>query len=505
MRRRADAARVVIANHALVFADVIVRQSSQDQGVVLPAYEAIVFDEAHQIEDIASEFFGVRVSTSQLDAFARAADQAFRAAGMVGERLGVVAAATGGAAKGKSRRRKRAAAGVGLLDAADSGSTGEAGASITAPVVATGRSLFESLAQQHTSGALNAKQVMDRSIWFGDLRDRYHRLDAAVEAVEAFAARGSDDDVKAIGVRASEIRKSLARIVDGEPGLVSWLEKRLRSAAVGATPIEVGHLLRQFVFERVGASILTSATLTTSSGFRFFRSRVGVDSDTLDTRELEVPSPFDFSENALLYTPLDLPEPSNHEFAQKAAERTAELIDITGGGALILCTSNRSMMSLYDSLSQRRGYQVWMQGEAPKSTLLDRFRQSGNAVLVATMSFWEGVDIAGRALRLVVIDKIPFAVPDDPVVMARCAAIEGAGGKPFFDFQVPSAAITLKQGFGRLIRSRRDQGIVAVLDGRIVRKGYGKAMIRSLPPARRVETLEEVRVFWSHSQVGMDR
>jgi ATP-dependent DNA helicase DinG len=242
--------------------------------------------------------------------------------------------------------------------------------------------------------------------------------------------------------------------------------------------------------------VLTSATLTTSTGFQFFRSRIGVDGDTFTTHELQVPSPFEFSTHALLYTPLDVCEPNDQDFPRQVAERAAELIAITDGGALVLCTSNRAMSIIHDELSRRLDHPVMVQGAAPKTTLLDRFRASGSAVLVATMSFWEGVDIAGHALRLVIIDKIPFAVPSDPVVMARCAALEQNGGKPFMDYQVPSAAITLKQGFGRLIRTQRDRGIVAVLDRRIIRRGYGKSMLASLPPARRATTLEEVRAFW---------
>lgn len=463
MRREAEAAQIVIANHHLVFADLALRRGSEEHGGALPTYEAIIFDEAHQIEDIASDFFGVRVSSARLEALVRDADRAFRAAGLADELLGR-----------------------------------PGGATITEPVRITGRSFFDTLVLRHGTNADVGKQAIERDIWCGDLRDQYHRFDAALDALQAFADRQEgNDDVAAIGIRTLDMREDLARIVDGEAGAVTWLEARARSAAVGATPIEIASTLRELVFERVAASVLTSATLTTSSGFTFFRSRVGADSDVCTTRELQVPSPFDFSTCALLYTPTDLSEPSDRAFPSQAAQRCAELIEITDGGALVLCTSNRAMSIIHDDLSGRLDLPVMMQGDAPKTTLLERFRASGRAVLVATMSFWEGVDIAGQALRLVIIDKIPFAVPSDPVVMARCAALEQAGGKPFAEYQVPSAAITLKQGFGRLIRTRRDRGIVAVLDKRIVSRGYGKSMLRSLPPAARASTLDEVRSFWN--------
>lgn len=463
MRRRAEAARIVIANHHLVFADLALRRGSGDHGGALPAYEAIIFDEAHQIEDTASDFFGVRVSTARLEALVRDADRVFRSAGLADALLG---SATG--------------------------------ATITDPVRQTGRAFFDAVVLGHRRNGDLGKQPLSRDIWCGALLERYHRLDAALEALQSFADKHEGkDEVEAIGTRTLDAREDLARIVDGESGSVTWLEARSRSASIGATPIEVASTLRRLVFERVNASVLTSATLTTSSGFAFLRRRVGADGDTITTRELQVPSPFDFSRRALLYTPVDLTDPSDPSFPRQVAARAAELIEITDGGALVLCTSNRAMGIIRDALVGSVQQMVMMQGDAPKTTLLERFRASGRAVLVATMSFWEGVDIAGHALRLVVIDKIPFAVPSDPVVMARCTAIEEAGGKPFIEYQVPSAAITLKQGFGRLIRTRRDRGIVAVLDGRIVRKGYGKTLLSSLPPARRATTLQEVQSFWA--------
>jgi ATP-dependent DNA helicase DinG len=196
-----------------------------------------------------------------------------------------------------------------------------------------------------------------------------------------------------------------------------------------------------------------------------------------------------------------LPEPSDPAFEAAATKRILELVHITGGGAFVLCTSTRAMQGLYEGLKGRWKPGVLVQGEAPKHVLLDRFREAGDAVLVATMSFWEGVDVPGRALRLVILDKIPFAVPTDPVVAARSAEVDRQGGNSFAEYSVPSAAITLKQGFGRLLRTQDDAGIVAILDRRIVTKGYGKRLLASLPPARRVSELEEVERFTA-SQLG---
>ena len=212
--------------------------------------------------------------------------------------------------------------------------------------------------------------------------------------------------------------------------------------------------------------------------------------------ELSVPSPFDFPNAAILYTPRDLPEATDYAFVPQAADRIADLVAITGGGAFVLCTSLRGMSALADALKTRLDLPPLVQGTAPKTALLSRFRAHKDAVLVATMSFWEGVDVPGEALRLVIIEKIPFAVPTDPIVAARCAAIEREGGNPFVAYSVPQAAITLKQGFGRLIRTRSDRGIVAILDKRVKTRGYGKTLLASLPPARRTEQIEEVRAFW---------
>src|SRR5262249_30553192 len=228
------------------------------------------------------------------------------------------------------------------------------------------------------------------------------------------------------------------------------------------------------------------------------RSRLGMDDAmTLPVEEPVAPSPFDYASSALLYTPRDLPEANDAAFTEHAVIRIAELLAITAGGAVVLRTSTRGMRAIAAVLRVKLPGPPMLQGEAPKASLLSRFRLERNAVLVATMSFWEGVDVPGDALRLVVIDKIPFAVPTDPVVCARCAALEEAGDNPFSTYSVPQAAITLKQGFGRLIRSRTDRGIVAILDRRVRTRGYGSVLLNSLPPSRRTERFDDVAAFWA--------
>jgi ATP-dependent DNA helicase DinG len=283
----------------------------------------------------------------------------------------------------------------------------------------------------------------------------------------------------------------------GFEGGVTWIDARDRSVSLGASPVDLAPLLRERLFERVGSVVCTSATLATAThagpSFHFAKGRLGSHGDA---EELVVASPFDFASRAAFYVADDRPEPSTPGFEQACAGRARELAEITGGGAFVLCTSNRAMRAIHAALVGRTGGPLMVQGEAPKHVLLDRFRAAGDAILVATMSFWEGVDVPGHALRLVVIDKIPFAVPTEPVVAARSAKIEAEGGNPFTQYAVPAAAITLKQGFGRLIRTLQDAGIVALLDRRAAKRGYARGLLASLPPARRVKSLDDARDFW---------
>jgi ATP-dependent DNA helicase DinG len=247
--------------------------------------------------------------------------------------------------------------------------------------------------------------------------------------------------------------------------------------------------------------VLTSASLTTDGDFGFVSRRLGLDAELpLPVSELMVTSSIDPFAQALLYTPTDLPEVDSPTFAAQAAERVAQLCTRTPGGAFVLCTSLRSMEAIAAELARHLPVPPLKQGMAPKATLLERFSRAGDAVLVATMSFWEGVDVPGEALALVVIDRIPFAVPSDPIVQARGKAVERAGGSAFRDDSLPRAAITLKQGFGRLLRHRADRGIVAILDRRLSQRSYGERLVESLPRVQRTRDLEDVVAFWERNR-----
>jgi ATP-dependent DNA helicase DinG len=260
-----------------------------------------------------------------------------------------------------------------------------------------------------------------------------------------------------------------------------------------ATPIDVSGILRQVLFDRFDSIVLTSATLAVGGGYDYLRRRLGMD----HARELIVQSHFDYESQALLYIPPDLPEPNAPQFQQKAADRIRRLLEISQGRAFVLFTSYAQMRDLHDRLLGELEHPMLLQGTAPKTALLEEFRTTPNAVLFATSSFWQGVDVQGEQLSCVIIDRLPFAVPSDPVVKARVEAINNEGGNAFYDYQVPAAVITLKQGFGRLIRSLNDRGVLALLDNRILKKPYGRVFQASLPPYKRTTSLSDVEAFFS--------
>lgn len=486
MKREAEAAQIVVVNHHLFFADLALR--GPHPGRVLPDYDAVIFDEAHQLEDIATQFFGLRVSDRRIERVLKDTDRALRLAGQSGALFGD---------------------GDRLIEA----------------VREATRQLFRGLASLTSGG--EGRVTLEHDVWAGPAEKRWHELDGALEGLAALAAtvrgklqgptgRGTAYEALELTERRAELlREQLAAIVDGGPGRVTWLELSPKGAALSSSPIDLSYTLRERIFETVPAVVLTSATLATvsrsgddderKSPFFYLRSRLGIADSNVSVDELIVSSPFDFERQALLYTPKDLPPPNTSAFTRAAAERIAELCRITQGGCFVLTTSVRSMHALYGLLRERLpGVRLLLQGEGSKSALISAFRADGNAVLVATMSFWEGVDVPGQALRLVVLEKIPFAVPTDPLVMARSRLLEEKGRKPFIDLHVPAAAITLKQGFGRLIRSRSDRGIVTLLDERVHRRGYGRLLLEALPPARRTHELAEVQDFWASLERGED-
>ncbi len=471
MRRDAEEAQIVVVNHHLLLADLALRSGPRGaHASVLPAYDAIVFDEAHQVEDVATDFFGVRVSSARVESLVRDAE--------------------------------RTLASVNALEALKSGPV----RSTLEGVRASGLAFFARFGVGGSRHPSEARRVLSDAEVTADVREAHGAFDVRLEALEAIAMSRSEESVQLIARRACDLRDELRSILaatgatsDGElSDLVRWIDVRPRSVSLGASPVDVGATLRSRLFDRVPTVVCTSATLATGgadgASFHFAKARLGAPPEA---DELIVPSPFDFASRAALYLPDDLPDPSDPFFDDAAADRIAELVSMTGGGAFVLCTSTRAMRSLSARLRSRIDEPLMVQGERPKHLLLSRFRASGRAVLVATMSFWEGVDVPGWALRMVVLDKIPFAPPSDPVVAARCATLDREGGNGFTQYSVPSAAMTLKQGFGRLIRTQQDAGVVAILDRRIVKRGYGRALLAGLPPARRVRTLADLRLFWA--------
>jgi ATP-dependent DNA helicase DinG len=501
MRREAEQARLVVVNHHLFFADLALR--GPHPGRVLPDYDAVIFDEAHQLEDIATEFFGMRVSQRRLERLLSDAERALRAAG-----------------------------------AADPLFGGDAALRSVSAVEVSADAFFHSL-----GGVAGREErvTLERDVFSGELASAFYALDSALEGLTAATemARGRlgaptlrgprqgsalPEALELSSRRSEEARAALAQVVEGASGRVTWLERTRTNVTLASSPVDLSTLFRERIFETVPAVVLTSATLSTAgrpahgsttaagddelertseakrpvaSAFGYFRGRYGLLDDSVAVSELVVPSPFDFERRALLYTPRDLPAPSAPSFGQAAAERVAELVAITGGGAFVLTTSHRTLQLLAQLLPARLGgKRLLVQGTRPKALLTQAFRADGDAVLLATQSFWEGVDVPGRALRLVVLEKIPFAVPTDPIMVARGRELEAAGESPFMKLAVPAAAIALKQGFGRLIRTQQDVGIVALLDERVHRRGYGKLILGALPPARRTNELADVREFW---------
>jgi ATP-dependent DNA helicase DinG len=315
------------------------------------------------------------------------------------------------------------------------------------------------------------------------------------------------DEIHNLVRRAVELRMQLTFIVETtDPNTVVWVERRRTSRAetigarggaqnifLQATPIDVSGILREALFDTLETAVLTSATLAVSGGFDYIRQRLGLE----HARELVVASHFDYASQALLYVPPELPDPRVDQFAPRAAALMRRILEASRGRAFCLFTSYAQMQDLYSRLLPELDFPLLVQGSAPRSALLEQFRNTPNAVLFATASFWQGVDVQGEQLSCVIIDRLPFAVPNDPVVAARIRALDSAGKNAFFEYQVPSAVITLKQGFGRLIRSLHDRGVLALLDNRILKKQYGRVFFESLPPYRRTTRIDDVEKFFA--------
>lgn len=295
--------------------------------------------------------------------------------------------------------------------------------------------------------------------------------------------------------RAESLKFELEFIVTGDdPTFVYWYEKRGRGVFINATPIDVSGILAERLFANVHSAALTSATLTANNSFEFIKSRLGIS----DARELMIESHFDFENQAVLYLPVRMPDPRDRDFLEASVEEIVRILEASQGRAFVLFTSNVAMRQTYEAVRSLVDYPVFIQGQGSKIGLLERFRKTEGAVLFATSSFWQGVDVQGEALSCVIIAKLPFAVPTDPVVAARQKYIDDQGGNSFFEYSVPEAIITLKQGLGRLIRSSTDRGILSILDPRVKTKSYGAMFLKSLPPVRLTRSLQEAATIFSN-------
>ncbi|HEU4936854.1 MAG TPA: ATP-dependent DNA helicase [Vicinamibacterales bacterium] len=461
MRQSAAESDLVVVNHHLLCADASVRQSAY--GEVIPTCHYIVVDEAHQLEDVATQYFGIAVSNYRLDDLGHDVDRAVAAKLVPDEE----------AASNLKDRAER--------------------------VRDYGRAFFSVLQLIRFDGpgaAGNETRIRVGASQLNRVADEGLSLVRALEALEAeiALAREAPPDVLALGTRAADLRKDLDFLLRADDsGFVYYLDVRGRGVFLRAAPIDVSSIVRELLIDRMSGTVLTSATLTVDGSFEYVRSRLGI----RKAQEIRLSSEFDYSRQAILYLPKRMPDPRAREFASAVAREVVEIVKRTKGRAFVLFTSYANLREVHARASAEIEYPILVQGDAPRSALLRDFKATPNAVLLATSSFWQGVDVAGEALSCVIIDKLPFASPGDPITAARIESINAAGGSAFGEYQIPLAILALQQGLGRLIRHRQDRGVLAVLDPRLRSMGYGRRFLNSLPPAPVTTELRDIERFFA--------
>jgi ATP-dependent DNA helicase DinG len=461
-RRRANEAEIVVVNHHLLLADLALKE--EGYGDILPTADAIILDEAHQLPELAAQFFGVNFSSRAVDSLLEDLPDLLLQSGFELAHL------------------------------------------------ATTEKVVRDCLRQCVQEASRAMGPGGRSGW----DDNCAPLDAAAVAL-VNALSGLSDALRALeggdlllqaAVRATELSGDLDAVAQSSTSDgARLLAQTSRGFTCQLVPFNVGPKLRAILESRPMAWVFTSATLAVGKDFSHFAERMGL-ADRYDSICIE--SPFDYARQALLYLPTDMPDPASVDYTDQVIRHAAQLIAVSGGGAFVLFTSHRALAQAARLLRLQwsaggLSYQLLVQGESPREQLLRDFRQGSRAVLLGTASFWEGVDVKGSALRLVIIDRLPFNSPDDPVTKARVQHSRSNGGNPFSEFQLPEAALALKQGVGRLIRSEDDEGVVVICDPRLTSKGYGKTLLAALPPMRRTRERGEASDFLTRIVVGMQK
>lgn len=457
LRKRAGSARLLIVNHHLFFSDLALKKSGY--GEILPRYEAVIFDEAHHVEDIASTFFSNSFSHYQLIDLLNDIEQQGKNDFPV-EKYDTLLPQLSGL-------RKR----------------GEYFASIFPQEL--GRYHLGTFIDKITPKVwLEEVELLNTGL--ANLEEEMKNLASYGESWVSFAGRcdGLGERLRDIAISSSELESEVIR----------WYEKRERSVALSATPLEVSSLLAEHLYNSVDCCIMTSATLSTGGSFSYIEKRLGLSEDW---DFLQFTSSFDYKNNAQVYIPNGLfPQPVDERYPEELNRQVSILLKASSGRGLVLCTSFKAMERIADFLEEELEYKILVQGRGAKTALLETFRKETHSVLIAVASFWEGVDVRGESLSCVIIDKLPFEVPTDPVLQTRIEKIRSDGGNPFFEYQVPRAVLALKQGVGRLIRSVTDTGVVAIMDVRLYTKGYGKRFLKSLPPAPVTREIEDVKRFF---------
>lgn len=450
MRSKATDVDLVVVNHSLLASDMAVRASGR--GEVIPRFDALIVDEAHGFEEAVTQHFGFHSGVYKFRKFVRDC------------RFGLAEAGVNDDKFEKALRK-------------------------TEEQAKTLFGIFEEAPLQKIKIDPNDRRVMEAQTNLSQVLSSFLSMIAGIAKV--------NEELKNTAQRAQDLILEIETIFGAisENDYARWVEKRDRAVTAHACPIEISHALQTRLYEKVPAVVFTSATLATSGSFKYFKSSVGLNGN-LSLKEEILDSPFDYNKQTLFYVPESIPEPNSNQFVEVITDKIGEILSVTGGRAFVLFTSTRNMETVFERLKGTLPFPLLLQGTKPKTRLIEEFKSNKGAVLFATSSFWEGVDVQGEALSCVIIDRLPFAPPDDPILSTRVDLLRSAGKNPFFLLQVPMAVIALKQGLGRLIRARNDKGALCVMDTRILSKNYGKFFFESLHKSPLTRSLKALKAFF---------